>query len=189
MDTILWRVETVSAPKITRHCKRCGVETEHLCSDLFRVNAQKKSLDVWLIYRCSKCKSTWNLTVLSRINPKSIDSQLLDQYMNNDSALARQCSMNYSLHKQNGVKAALPEYRIIGADANLGREQLRIEIIPDYPMDMRVSKIIREKLRLSQRELDELITKGFLQSEDGADLHRIRLLIPQIILINPDTTS
>ncbi|MCD8268591.1 MAG: DUF1062 domain-containing protein [Parabacteroides sp.] len=36
------------------------------------MNSQKRNLDVWLIYRCLECDSTYNLTILSRTKPKLI---------------------------------------------------------------------------------------------------------------------
>jgi hypothetical protein len=33
----------------------------------FRTNAQKKRIDVWLIYRCSTCDETWNLPIYERV--------------------------------------------------------------------------------------------------------------------------
>lgn len=143
-------------------------------------------LDVWLIYRCAKCKSTWNLTVLSRVNPKSINRQLLNRYLHNDSTLAQQCSMDSRLFKQNGIKMSLPEYRITGPDADWNQLPLRIEIIPDYPTGIRAAKIIREKLRLSLREFNEMTVNEILCEEDDKDIRRIRLIKKIVILIISD---
>jgi hypothetical protein len=72
MERVLWEVRHPEPPKIVRYCKTCGAKAEYVSSGLFRVNAQQKSLDIWLVYRCTTCKSTWNMTIYSRINPKSI---------------------------------------------------------------------------------------------------------------------
>jgi hypothetical protein len=34
----------------------------------FRTNAQKKRIDVWLIYRCETCGGTWNLPIFERVS-------------------------------------------------------------------------------------------------------------------------
>ena len=40
------------------------------------MNAQKRNIDVWLIYRCVECDSTYNLTILSRTKPELIKKDL-----------------------------------------------------------------------------------------------------------------
>lgn len=71
MKKITWEVEYISRLPVIRYCKKCGKKTEYICSGLFRVNAQHKYLDIWLIYKCSNCDSTWNSTIYSRVNPKA----------------------------------------------------------------------------------------------------------------------
>ncbi|HKY94681.1 MAG TPA: DUF1062 domain-containing protein [Kiloniellales bacterium] len=52
------------------------------------MNAQKKRLDAWLIYRCSHCDRTWNLPVFERLRVSEIDSALLDRLHGNCPVLA-----------------------------------------------------------------------------------------------------
>lgn len=52
------------------------------------MNAQKRNLDVWLIYRCAACDSTYNLTILSRTKPERIDKELFRKFLENDENLA-----------------------------------------------------------------------------------------------------
>jgi len=70
MKIINLDIQYISTPPAIKHCKKCGRKTEYVCSGLFRVNAQRKYLDIWLIYKCSDCDCTWNMTIYSRINPK-----------------------------------------------------------------------------------------------------------------------
>ncbi|MED1874141.1 DUF1062 domain-containing protein [Brevibacillus borstelensis] len=46
-------IQYLSPPPAIKYCKKCGKKTEYVCSGLFRVNAQCKYLDIWLIYKCS----------------------------------------------------------------------------------------------------------------------------------------
>lgn len=64
MKTSIWRVEATAAPVALRPCGTCGADAEFASTGLFRVNAQKKRLDVWLIYRCATCGSVWNSAVI-----------------------------------------------------------------------------------------------------------------------------
>lgn len=50
----------------------------------FRVNANGNRLDVWLIYRCKKCKHSWNLTIYERIRPSKIKQDDYKLFLEND---------------------------------------------------------------------------------------------------------
>jgi hypothetical protein len=47
-------------------CASCSTARAFVCSERFRVNAQKKSLDVWLNYRCECCEDVWKFPLLER---------------------------------------------------------------------------------------------------------------------------
>ena len=68
------------------------------------MNAQKKSLDVWLIYKCPVCGATWNLTVLSRVAPRLIPPELLQGFYDNDPDLAARYASDRALVKRNGAE-------------------------------------------------------------------------------------
>ena len=57
-------------------------------SGKFRVNANGKSVDVWLIYRCEKCKHSWNLTIYERTKPGKIPTELFEAFLENDNETA-----------------------------------------------------------------------------------------------------
>jgi len=90
-------------PSVIRRCKKCSVKTEFDMSGLFRINANKKSLDVWLIYRCSVCDSTWNFSIYTRISPQAIEPELLDRFHENDLDLAVHYATDTALLKRNGA--------------------------------------------------------------------------------------
>jgi hypothetical protein len=49
-----------------------------------RLNANGKTLDAWLIYRCTTCDATWNRTIFARRNVRDIDPDLLRALQDND---------------------------------------------------------------------------------------------------------
>lgn len=181
MKTIFWEVTHLSPPKTIQYCKRCGTKTQYISSGLFRVNAQQKSLDIWLVYRCIHCKSTWNSTLYSRINPKSIPAHLLEKFMENDAELARQYAMDASLLKRNGAEVEAPAHKIIGEDIDLTQD-IRVELTSQLPSKLKVSKLIREKLSLSKKSFDEMVSGGMIQLENGADIHKCRVQQHLVIL-------
>ena len=85
---LLVRVSSNQQPHLRRHCPRCATERRFASSGKFRVNAQKKSLDAWLIFLCTECDTRWNLPIHERRNVKAIDPTELDALMRNDASLA-----------------------------------------------------------------------------------------------------
>lgn len=72
-----------TTPVLIRKCSRCE-KNRFTSSDKFRINAHKKIIDVWLIYKCISCESTLNLSILSRKPVSSIDKTLLNGFYKND---------------------------------------------------------------------------------------------------------
>lgn len=54
------------------------------CSERFRVNANKKSLDVWLKYRCASCGETWKLPLFARRPVSELGASELDDFARHD---------------------------------------------------------------------------------------------------------
>lgn len=183
MNTIVWEVKYLSLPRVIRYCKKCGVKTEYTSSGSFRVNAQKKHLDIWLIYRCAQCKTRWNLTIYSRVNPQNIGRDMLNKFTCNHAGLVRQYAMDTRLIKGNGADVKTPPYRILGDDIDLS-QKTRVKIVSEYPSGLHLSKILREKLSLSQKVFDQMVSGGMIQIENGADIHRCRLQRDTIITID-----
>lgn len=184
IKTILWEVQYLSPPKTIRYCKKCSAKTEFASSDLFRVNAQQKSLDIWLIYRCIHCKTTWNLTLYSRINTKSLAPELLAKFMGNDQELAQQYAMDTELLARNGAETEAPLYQILGEPADLTQE-LRLVITSRYPSKLKLAKILREKLCLSAKAFDQMISEGRIRIENGGDIHKCKLQGEVRVCISP----
>lgn len=174
MKKITWEVEYISQLPVIRYCKKCGKKTEYICSGLFRVNAQHKYLDIWLIYKCSNCDSTWNSTIYSRVNPKSLNLEILEQFHTNDYNLVKQYAMNMELLHRNGAEVGIPEYKIVGQEININ-DLTQVHIISKYPCQLKVSTLLREKLGLSRKVFDEMLDCGIIRSNSGVDLKKGKL--------------
>lgn len=57
-------------------------------SGCFRTNAQKKRMDVWLIYRCSVCDETWNMPIIERRPIAQFPPDQLRSFTHNDPVTA-----------------------------------------------------------------------------------------------------
>lgn len=174
MQKVIWEVGIVKPPAAVRYCKKCGTRTEYDNSGFFRVNAQKKCLDIWLIYKCRNCDTTWNATLLTRTGPEQMDRDLLERFHDNDPGLVMRYAMDTELLKKNGAGLALPEYCVSGAvpDFTLAG---RLTIVCDYPVPVRLSSVLRKKLELSRSQLERLLDEDFIRSEPAQDLMKCRL--------------
>lgn len=155
MKNVQWKVNCLSIPTIIRHCKKCHKDTEFICSEMFRVNAQKKNLDIWLIYSCEQCKTSWNATIFSRVNSNKIDLKMLNQFLDNDPELVKKYSLDKTTLKKSGVYIKELDYEIIG-EKFLSSKSVKLEILSDYPVDIKLSTLLKRKLELSNGEFKRL---------------------------------
>ena len=79
----MWEVKARTVPLLKRKCNHCD-SNRFYCSEKFRINAQKKNIDIWLIYRCIKCDSTFNMTIISRSKPELINKDLFNKFLENN---------------------------------------------------------------------------------------------------------
>ena len=174
MKTLIWQVRPAAVPDVYRHCKKCGTKTAFASSGLFRVNAQRKSLDIWLIYNCRSCGTSWNAAIFSRISPQALDHHTLEQYMVNDPALAASWAANLPFLRALGCEVSPPEYEITG-EAFSPTESVELQIHAPIPLPIRVSALLRDKLNLSRRDFETLLDKGRLTAPEGLDLRKRKL--------------
>lgn len=183
MEKITWDIQYISPPPAIKYCKKCGKKTEYIYSKLFRINAQRKHLDIWLIYKCSDCDSTWNMTIYSRINPKSIAPEILDGFHSNNEELAKRYAMDTELIRKNGAEVGLPKYEILGANINFNIPT-ELHIKSSYPSRLKISSLLREKMNLSQNAFEQMITSGSIRSTSGLDLKKCRLQADAMLIID-----
>jgi hypothetical protein len=98
----VWTVQPES-PRVVRWCPRCCEKARFVSSGRFRVNAQGRRLDVWLIYKCERCEETWKLEVLARVSPEEIPEARYLAFLQNDSAEAQRVASNAALLQRAGV--------------------------------------------------------------------------------------
>ena len=171
--TVNWIIKPLSAPTVLRSCSRCGGEREFLCSGKFRINAQRKNLDVWLIYRCAACASTWNMAILARVKPQEIDTALYAGFLENSAALSLRYAFDTALQRKNGVRALLDDvdYAVEG-DAfpteALGREEITLHISAPYGLNLRLDRLLRDRLGMSRKRLEECFRQGVITCPDAA---------------------
>ena len=99
----VWEIKAKNTPTLKRKCNHCN-SNRFYCSDKFRLNSQKKNIDIWLIYRCVECDSTYNLTILSRTKPEWIKKDLFLNFSGNDEATAWEYAFSAETTRKNNVE-------------------------------------------------------------------------------------
>lgn len=178
---ITWVIQYCDLPTVLRYCKKCGKKSAYICFEEFRVNAQQKALDIWLIYKCVHCNTTWNSSIYSRVSPQKLGAALLEQFHSNDKNLVTQYAMDISLLQRNGAEIKLPVFQVIGKDISL-EKAVHVKIQSQYILPLKVSSILRSKLGISQRELDALLLNGRILSDTGQDLRKCKLSSSEFII-------
>ena len=97
-------VEKTNAIHVFHRCGGCGKKQEFLNTGKFRVNANGNNVDIWLIYRCKKCKHSWNLTIYERAKPGKIPTELFEAFQTNDAEIAAAYGRNIDFLKKNNAE-------------------------------------------------------------------------------------
>jgi hypothetical protein len=97
-----WLVCPAGLPLIRRRCLSCKSE-HYRAPGKFRVNANHKLLDVWLLALCARCGETIKLTVLERVHVRAIDPSTLTRFHDNDLDLTATLLGDPGLLRRNGV--------------------------------------------------------------------------------------
>lgn len=155
---IHWHIKANGLPMIQRHCPKCGCDKPFRNSEKFRVNANKKNLDIWLIYRCATCNETYNLTVHERIKPSDLSPERLERFTKNDPILARELGFNNDLHRSSDVLMDYTQLdvEIDGPLPSIG-SSFCVSLSMDSGLCFRVDWILSQKLQLSRSEVKRRI--------------------------------
>jgi hypothetical protein len=161
---VRWRVAPAAVPRVLRHCPRCECERPFESSGRFRINAQKKRLDAWLIYGCGHCGRTWNLPVFERLNVRDVDPALLDRLHANCPVLAAERGSDVAVLARH-VRGIEPAAAEVGKEVVAGTAAarlLRIEIAFRGMQRLRLDRLLAAELRQSRACIARWVAAGTL---------------------------
>lgn len=157
-------------PLVRRRCHACASDTFRT-SGKFRVNANHKLLDVWLLALCTTCGETTKLTVLERLNVRSIHPELLDRLHDNDPGLAAELLQDPVVRRRNRIALDWDNaWRLDtgGPDHHhLDREMtdaIDVSVRFAARIPVRPVRLIAEGCGLSRAEVERLIKEGNIVS-------------------------
>ncbi|WP_167477918.1 DUF1062 domain-containing protein [Nocardia arthritidis] len=160
-----WVVEPVCLPRVRRRCHVCASE-RFRTSGKFRVNANGKLIDVWLLALCTACGETTKLTVMERTNVRGMPSELLDRLHGNDPGLAAELLQDPIVRRRNRIALDWDNaWRLdTGGSEYLDREVIDVSVRFAARIPVRPVRLIADGCGLSRAEVERLITDGKLVS-------------------------
>lgn len=160
-----WVVAPTCLPLVVRRCHRCASE-RFRADGRFRVNANHKLLDAWLLALCTGCGDTARFTVLERMNVRSVRPELLDRLHDNDPVLAAELLQDPVVRRRNRIALDWDDAWCLdtGGPDHLDHEVIDIAVRFAARIPVRPVRLIAEGCGLSRAEVERLITEGNLVS-------------------------
>ena len=188
--TFTWEIRVKNCPLLIKKCSHCDSDRFYY-SDKFRMNAQKKNIDVWLIYRCVKCDNTCNMTLLSRTKPDLIDKKLFHSFSMNDREVAWQYAFSAGVASRNNLQLDYDsvEYEVINTVSledilNMSSEIISIQVKCDFDLSLKLSSLIKRCLPLSSTRLKLLFEQGYISLLSGKTSSKCKVKNGDTILMD-----
>lgn len=140
-------VSSTRPPAIRWSCPRCTSDVFD-CSERFRANCNGKLVDVWLIYRCRRCESTKNITIVERRPVSKVARDLLHAAEENDADVARRLARDVAVLKRNGATVAEGDEWVVDRTA-----ALPLQLVFDEPLLVRLDRVVAAALDVPRSRL------------------------------------
>ncbi|MFF7845469.1 DUF1062 domain-containing protein [Streptomyces ossamyceticus] len=160
-----WVVMPTCLPLVVRRCSSCASE-RFRANGKFRVNANHKLIDAWLLVLCTGCGDTAKLTILERTQVRSVRPELLDRMHGNDPALAAEVLRDPVVRRRHRVALDWDgAWRLDTGGADLpDREVIDVSVRFAAPIPVRPVRLIADGCGLPRAEVERLIEEGKLVS-------------------------
>ena len=150
-----WVVRRTRLPLLCLRCVDCRSGSATTGEGRFRVNANGKVLDVWLLVRCTSCDRTSKLTVHERVPVRSFDPAEIHGYHVNDPELVASWLLDPLLARRNRFTLDWSgAWRLDAPSVRLDEASpVQVEVVFEDPVPVRPERLIAERLGLSRNEV------------------------------------
>ena len=147
-----WVVRRARLPLLSLRCVDCPSASATVGEGRFRVNANGKLLDVWLLVRCVSCDRTSKLTVIERAPVRSFDPAELAGYHASDPDLVAARLLDPLLARRNHFTLDWEgAWRLDVPPAVPGASwPVKVEVVFADPVPVRPGRLIAQGLGLSR---------------------------------------
>ena len=186
-NEMTWCVVPKNTPLIIRHCSKCNKKMEYYCSEKFRMNGNHTRIDIWLIYKCSKCDTTLKLTIDKGIKPHDISSELFNQFTHNDVKLAWIYAFDRNFLKKNEcvIQYTNVMYYIDGFEPQKWDNNLIVHLKSKFLFDLKLSVLLSGVLGISVGKLKGIVNNGLITVNPQCDIMKYRIKSDIDIFIQP----
>lgn len=193
-----WRIKPTNTPNIIRHCSKCNRKMAYYCSEKFRANANQSRVDIWLIYKCTKCDSTLKLTIYKGIRPHDLPTGLFDKFVDNDAVLAWDYGFDRSFLGQHGctVDYANVGYVVECDNKHSNRcscEQgnryncdfpLLVHVDSQHSFDLKLSALLAKMINTSIGQIKRHVEMGQISVDSEINIMKYRIKADQRVSIS-----
>ncbi|MDQ2588325.1 hypothetical protein CKY47_31050 [Saccharothrix yanglingensis] len=161
----LWVVRELGLPAIVKACASCR-STRHHPTGKFRVNANGKLLDVWLLIRCELCGRASKVPVHERVRVQSLDHERLPAFEGNDPAMVRRLTVDAAFAGRAGHRLDWSGTWELETDVpfyEFGRDDptpLEVVVRFELPAPVRVGKLLTAGFGLSRPAVRDAVASG-----------------------------
>ena len=159
-----WYIVPASTPAIIKHCSKCNQKSSYYCSEKFRINANQSRVDIWLIYKCHKCDSTWKLAINKGIRPRDVEPGLFERFIDNDRDLAWQYAFDRQFLRQH---MCVVDYAGVGYAVQgdcVWDEPLHVRVVSQFVFDLKLSALLARALGVSVGQIKKLAEGGVISA-------------------------
>ncbi|MEV6108211.1 DUF1062 domain-containing protein [Streptomyces sp. NPDC051940] len=164
-----WAVVPSSLPAVIRRCYTCP-SGRYRPSGRFRVNANHKLLDVWLLALCAECGETVKFTVMERTSVRRIPPDLLTRLHDNDLALTAELLLDPALRHRNNIALDWTGAWRLDADPaarDASRDEaVEVTVRNTARIPVRPVRLIAEGLGLTRTRVETMLDEGRIVSAD-----------------------
>ncbi len=164
---VLWTIRTsTTTPSPILRCSRCDQPRAFEPSGRFRLNANGKRLDAWLIYRCAGCGAAWNRAIFERRQRSEIDDTMLEALQGNDPVLAERVARDaaglrrWTARFAEGDGGAIAIEKVVLAHGPGDVERLAIDLVLAVGTTVRCDRLLAAGLGLSRGGVAALSEAG-----------------------------
>ncbi|MDX3094942.1 DUF1062 domain-containing protein [Streptomyces sp. ME19-03-3] len=160
-----WVVMPTCLPIVLRRCRSCP-SGRFRPNGKFRVNANHKLLDAWLLVLCTGCGETAKLAILERTHVRAVRPELLDRLHDNDAVLAAELLQDPVVRRRSRIDLDWDDaWRLdTGGSDHLDREVLDVAVRFAARIPVRPVRLIAEGCGLPRAEVERLVAEGKLVS-------------------------
>ncbi|MFT7835406.1 DUF1062 domain-containing protein [Saccharothrix sp. BKS2] len=168
----LWVVRELGLPAVVKTCVACR-STRHHPTGKFRVNANGKLLDVWVLIGCAGCGRTSKLPVHERVHVRALDHERLVRFERNDPAAVRELAVDAALAGRAGYRLDWSGTWELETDTPFREPAdpapLEVVVRFELPVPVQVEKLLRAGFGLSRSAMKGLVDSGRIRLPAALD--------------------